>query len=42
LREQQYIRSFSKLTSRDWNDYVQLGIQQFASPNLIRSISQKN
>jgi hypothetical protein len=36
LREQQYIRSYTKLTSRDWNDYVQLGIQQFASPNLYQ------
>jgi hypothetical protein len=36
LREQQYVRSYTKLTSRDWNDYVQLGIQQFASPNLYQ------
>jgi hypothetical protein len=36
LREQQYARSYTKLTSRDWNDYVQLGIQQFASPNLYQ------
>ena len=36
LREQQYIRSMRKLTSRDWNDYVQLGIQQFASPSLYQ------
>ncbi len=27
LREQLYIRSYTKLTSRDWNDYVQLGIR---------------
>jgi hypothetical protein len=36
LREQQYVCSYTKLTSRDWNDYVQLGIQQFASPNLYQ------
>ena len=36
LREQHYIRSYRKLTSRDWNDYVQLGIQQFASPSLYQ------
>jgi hypothetical protein len=36
LREQQYVRSYTKLNSRDWNNYVQLGIQQFASPNLYQ------